>query len=770
MDRQTQSIALEKQHVHDVYERIAPHFSDARYKAWPRVKEFLLGLEPGSIVADVGCGNGKYLGINKQIYKVGSDCCPSLVAIAHRAHHETMVCDNIRLPYRDDSFDAVISIAVIHHFATAERRAQALKELARICRPGGQVMIYVWAMEQKLRKFDAQDVLVPWHLQPRKLKTQDSRRYAPHHFIGCGCAEDVSRRLTPKSKIHSYSTATGKGISRQGRAPFLPHQHSTEFMNGSGKASTKHTKELLRTKSDQSNEPRGHTEKNHFKRLLLPARSSSADEVFLNISREQNRITCQEVWVNKARKLPAHQSAHEVACQQKRDLPRMFSFDERLPREPVTEETSFMGSLTSTATQLLRAISRQSSLDIDKQPPAKELPGKGLEMSTFSKNQIFQQADKPVLFGHRAKTMNSTLDGSIQGVRNGYSQGNTRKCVIDAVAEGDVNGHATVNGDKSLPHNLDSKDKDDRQDDAHKKEPPDEGMKAFKSKTSLQLKLLPNVQPIVGINCLTAQGELYHKSRSVHAPPHRSISRERDSSVDSVSSSDDSLTAFPVELASTDSCDRDHTNKSATYSLPDSPSMKHCKLGKSIACNESTITDMDGSVADGQAPSQSPVSSDSDLKSESTLAEYVVLTQDMTQFDDCASSGPTSNSSISNEHPKTQNSTSAETDLECEPDCKPPDSSTLRKQCQDCHSSTTNSSTPTSPLAEDKPIPKSPKVHPPPSSKDDPSLYLRYYHVFREGELADLIEEHVDSLHILRSYYDHANWCVIAEKVQVWTI
>ena len=54
MDRRSQSIALEKQHVHDVYERIAPHFSDARYKAWPRVKEFLLGLEPGSIVADVG--------------------------------------------------------------------------------------------------------------------------------------------------------------------------------------------------------------------------------------------------------------------------------------------------------------------------------------------------------------------------------------------------------------------------------------------------------------------------------------------------------------------------------------------------------------------------------------------------------------------------------------------------------------------------------------------------------------------------------------------
>lgn len=46
----------------------------------------------------------------------------------------------------------------------------------------------------------------------------------------------------------------------------------------------------------------------------------------------------------------------------------------------------------------------------------------------------------------------------------------------------------------------------------------------------------------------------------------------------------------------------------------------------------------------------------------------------------------------------------------------------------------------------------------------------RYYHVFREGELDRLIEKYVDNLHIISSYYDHANWCVIAEKVQVWTI
>ena len=48
--------------------------------------------------------------------------------------------------------------------------------------------------------------------------------------------------------------------------------------------------------------------------------------------------------------------------------------------------------------------------------------------------------------------------------------------------------------------------------------------------------------------------------------------------------------------------------------------------------------------------------------------------------------------------------------------------------------------------------------------------YHRYYHVFKKGELDQLIEKYVESLHVVSSYYDQASWCVIAEKVQVWTI
>jgi ubiquinone/menaquinone biosynthesis C-methylase UbiE len=90
----------------------------------------------------------------------------NLASIKHRPstflnQNQLLVCDNLALPFRSDLFDAVISIGVVHHFSTEKRRAQAISELSRILKPGGKIMIYVWAMEQRSRKFNSQDVLVP---------------------------------------------------------------------------------------------------------------------------------------------------------------------------------------------------------------------------------------------------------------------------------------------------------------------------------------------------------------------------------------------------------------------------------------------------------------------------------------------------------------------------------------------------------------------------------------------------------------------------------
>ena len=45
------------------------------------------------------------------------------------------------------------------------------------------------------------------------------------------------------------------------------------------------------------------------------------------------------------------------------------------------------------------------------------------------------------------------------------------------------------------------------------------------------------------------------------------------------------------------------------------------------------------------------------------------------------------------------------------------------------------------------------------------STYQRYYHVFKEGELASLVEG-VSGLAVKQEFYDHENWCVVAIKTK----
>ncbi|RKP34011.1 uracil-5--methyltransferase TRM9 [Dimargaris cristalligena] len=161
----TDAAKNESEFVHDVYNQIAPHFSNTRYKAWPVVESFLNDREAGSVGADVGCGNGKYMGVNRKLMVLGSDRSIGLLEITQGRGFEATLADNLALPYRSDRVDFVISIAVIHHFSTPERRLQAIRELVRILRPGGQALVFVWALEQKgKRKFDQdhQDFMVPW--------------------------------------------------------------------------------------------------------------------------------------------------------------------------------------------------------------------------------------------------------------------------------------------------------------------------------------------------------------------------------------------------------------------------------------------------------------------------------------------------------------------------------------------------------------------------------------------------------------------------------
>lgn len=142
---------IEKKYVHRVYDAIAPHFSSTRFAKWPKVATFLKTLPPGSLILDAGCGNGKYLGLNPDCFFIGCDISAPLIKICADREHEVLVADAINLPYRTGFGDAAISIAVLHHLSTENRRKRAIEELVRVVKKGGLVLITVWAVEQEDR-------------------------------------------------------------------------------------------------------------------------------------------------------------------------------------------------------------------------------------------------------------------------------------------------------------------------------------------------------------------------------------------------------------------------------------------------------------------------------------------------------------------------------------------------------------------------------------------------------------------------------------------
>ncbi|KAL0272725.1 UNVERIFIED_CONTAM: hypothetical protein PYX00_005587 [Menopon gallinae] len=140
---------LEESYVHEVYEKISDHFSETRHKPWPNVLKFVQSLPVGSILVDFGCGNGKYFNKESLRFEIGLDTSFNLMEVCRNRGFECFCCNCLQVPLRDNIADGCISIAVIHHLVTEERRKKAISEMVRILKPNGRALIYVWAKNQE---------------------------------------------------------------------------------------------------------------------------------------------------------------------------------------------------------------------------------------------------------------------------------------------------------------------------------------------------------------------------------------------------------------------------------------------------------------------------------------------------------------------------------------------------------------------------------------------------------------------------------------------
>ena len=186
------SKSIEDEFVTDVYNSIASHFNHTRYKRWAGVKHFLDNLPRKTIIADIGCGNGKNMVPGEDLDFVGVDISKELCKIAYvKTGFKVLTGSVLDLPLDDNSFDHAISIAVLHHLSKKEDRVKAITEIVRIIKPGGTAMITVWAFDDTGNdtKRSTKSGLIKWEIS----KDEVYQRY--YYLFDNGELDDIAKSI-----------------------------------------------------------------------------------------------------------------------------------------------------------------------------------------------------------------------------------------------------------------------------------------------------------------------------------------------------------------------------------------------------------------------------------------------------------------------------------------------------------------------------------------------------------------------------------------------
>lgn len=128
-----------------------PRGVDINLRSGPQLREYdaivarIVGMAPGRVL-DWGCGHGqishmlKKKGVDVQSYDYLADREPTVVTLERYPDVQAHVSgDPVKLPFEDGEFDTVLSCGVLEH---VQQPGDSLKELHRVVRPGGRLLIY----------------------------------------------------------------------------------------------------------------------------------------------------------------------------------------------------------------------------------------------------------------------------------------------------------------------------------------------------------------------------------------------------------------------------------------------------------------------------------------------------------------------------------------------------------------------------------------------------------------------------------------------------
>ncbi len=125
---------------------------------------------------NVGCAHGPDFPPFKESFELhGVDFSHEMLKLAqnyaekYQFKVDLQEADARQLPYADGFFDFAIAIAVYHHIEDKDGRTQALKELYRVLKPGGEAFITIWNRWQPRHWFKKKSFMRPWKSKAKTL-------------------------------------------------------------------------------------------------------------------------------------------------------------------------------------------------------------------------------------------------------------------------------------------------------------------------------------------------------------------------------------------------------------------------------------------------------------------------------------------------------------------------------------------------------------------------------------------------------------------------
>ena len=159
-----------------IFDQIAPSWYNFRH--WSIFRSELEALarrwQRGKLL-NIGCAHGPdFLPFKDSFELYGVDFSSEMLKFAEKYSQkfgfavELTLADVRRLPYPDQTFDWVISVATYHHIKGGEHQG-ALNELKRVLKPGGEAFITVWNRWQTRFWFKPKEVRIPWRKKGKTL-------------------------------------------------------------------------------------------------------------------------------------------------------------------------------------------------------------------------------------------------------------------------------------------------------------------------------------------------------------------------------------------------------------------------------------------------------------------------------------------------------------------------------------------------------------------------------------------------------------------------